>query len=324
MKRISVVVIALTALALPRLAAAQCPAGSTPFAGTLDAGTIEWEVEGPVAAVDTTARTITTNGMTFSVPAGVLVDTGLPTGLSLECWADPATPGCFASVPATPKSIIGGTVIALGTFSVANGCLSYDANSVSFLFNENVAVGALTTVDAPGAAFTVNGATVQMNPDPRVPAQILDLAGNPITIDDLAGREGETVSVEGYYENGVLCAVTVETDVPPDTPGLDGVAVERARYRADKRNLEVRGQLFVAAGNTAPTTAALYAPGTLDAEGDGCTGTFRANMALTADAATGALAFEFRSPDNQFAANPGTVCVASPNGGADEAPTTTG
>lgn len=296
-------------------AAQTCPAGSSPFSGTV----IDpiFELEGAIDAYDQANRTITTNGTTFQIPSGVLISTGLPQGITFDCLVAPATAGCFpaGSVPASPRSILGGTIIATGSIdsTTTPGCIAYVPDVVEFLFAENVVVGTLTSVTPPNA-LTVHDAQVLMNTDPRLPSMVLDGALVEHDLADLVGREGSNIGVEGYYDAtaGVLYGVIVETeDVLPSDDGTDVIAIDGAEWRGDRGELRVDGLVVPAA--TMPATVDLYAPGTLDAAGTGCTGTLRASPAV--GAVDGA--WEYRNR-NGFPTNPVTVCVASPNGGAAE------
>lgn len=300
-------------------AIAQCPAGSSAFSGTLPVDSNVWELEGPISAVDVTNRTITANGMTVGVPSTLLIDTGLGTGLTMECWADPTIAGCFdaGTVPASPKSVLGGTVIALGTVDTTTnpGCLTYTADSVFFEFSENVIAGPLTTVSAP-SNLTINGAPITMNVDPRLPSNVIDGAGQVLTLADLQGYEGVLASAEGYYDatTGVLNAILVELEEIIANGSTDVIGIQDAEWRADKGELRVGGTV-VPVGSM-PATVAVYAPGVLDATGTACAGTLVSNTAV------GALdgSFEYRNRGS-FPTDPGSICVASPNGGAASTPT---
>jgi hypothetical protein len=316
--RLSTVLLVGLSLFLAAPAIAQCPPGSSPFTGTLVDPT--FELEGAIDSVSLTDRTISTNGTTFRVPVGMLISTGLPQGITLECLVQPATTGCFpaGSVPANPRSVIGGTIIATGTIDNTTnpGCLTYVPEAVSFLFAENVVVGALTSVTPPNA-ITVHEATVRLNTDPRLPADVVDGAGVRHALADLQGHQGELVEVEGYYDAAadVLYATLVQLDaVLPSDDGTDVISISRAEWRDDKNELRVEGSVVPAAAM--PANVSLYAPGTLNAAGTGCTGTLVVSTAVAAGE------FSYRNQGG-FPVNPGTVCVASPNGGAAQSTTTT-
>jgi hypothetical protein len=315
----AVLAVGLSLLTTSSAAAQTCPLGSSPFSGTLVAAA--FELEGVIDAVNLTNRTITTNGTTFVVPSGLAITTGVPGGVSLTCLVAPATTGCFpaGSVPANPRSVIGGTVIATGTIDATTnpGCLTYVPQSVEFLFAENVVVGALTSVTAP-SALTVHDAAVLMNTDPRLPASVLDAALVEHDLADLAGYEGEEIGVEGYYDavTGVLYATIVEIDVVlPSANGDDVILIDGAEWRNDKDELRVDGAVTPA--GAMPTTVSLYAPGILDSTGSACTGTLRGTVAVTALDGS----FEYRNRGG-YPVDPGSVCVASPNGGAAASATT--
>ncbi|HEX2163824.1 MAG TPA: hypothetical protein VHM02_07735 [Thermoanaerobaculia bacterium] len=309
----AVVAVALSAvLAAPAMA--QCPVGSSPFSGTVVDPV--FELEGVIDSYDQANRTVTTNGTTFHIPAGVLISTGLAQGISFDCLVAPATTGCFpaGTVPASPRSILGGTIIATGTIdsTTTPGCIAYVPDVVEFLFAENVVVGTLTSVTPPNQ-LTVHDAQVVMNTDPRLPSMLIDGALVEHDLADLVGLEGENVGVDGYYDaaTGVLYGVIVELEtVLPSDDGTDVIAIDRAEWRADNGELRVGGTVVPAA--TMPTSVDLYAPGTLDTAGTGCTGTLRTSPAVGVDGA-----FEYRNR-NGFPTNPVTVCVVSPNGGAAE------
>lgn len=306
-------------LAITPAMAQTCPAGSSPFSGTLGDGADLWELEGSIASVDVTNRQITANGMTFNLPTGLLIDTGLSQGLTMSCWADPTITGCFPSgtVPTNPRSVLGGTVIAVGEAdTTANpGCLTYNATSVFFEFAENVVVGALTSVTPSTSSLTVNGAAVTMNVDPRLPANIVDEAGQSLALSDLQGLEGEPMGAEGYYDaSGVLNAVLVELDFIVATGTTDVIGINGAEWRGDKDELRVDGTVVPV--GAMPATVTIYAPGVLDGSG-GCLG---ASVGTTpVDGVDGS--FDFRNRGG-FPNDPGSVCVASPNGGAASSPTT--
>lgn len=314
---VAVFAVALAVFFAAPAMAQTCPAGSSPFSGTVVDPI--FEVEGVIDAVDLTARTITTNGTTFRVPAGVLISTGLPQGITLDCLVAPATTGCFpaGTVPASPRSVLGGTIIATGAIdtTINPGCLTYVPEVVEFLFAENVIVGALTSVTPPDA-LTIHDAQVRLNTDPRLPADVLDGAFVQHELADLVGLEGESVGVDGYYDAtaGILYATIIELEtVLPSDDGTDVIAIDRAEWGADKGELRIGGTVVPAAAM--PASVSVYAPGTLDSTGAACTGTLRATSAVGVDGA-----FEYRNR-NGFPTNPVTVCVASPNGGAAEAGT---
>lgn len=314
---VAVLTLALAVLLAAPAMAQQCPAGSSPFSGTVVDPI--FELEGVIDAVDLTARTISTNGTTFQVPANVLISTGLDQGITLDCLVAPATAGCFpaGSVPASPRSVLGGTIIATGSIDTATnpGCLTYVPEVVEFLFAENVVVGALTSVTPPDA-LTVHDAQVRLNPDPRLPADVIDGAFVKHELADLVGMEGESVGVDGYYDatTGILYATIVELEtILPSDDGTDVIAIGRADWGADKGELRVEGTVTPAA--SMPANVSLYAPGSLDSAGTGCTGTLQATPAVGAGGG-----FEYRNR-NGFPTNPVTVCVSSPNGGAAQAGT---
>lgn len=291
--------LALLGLAAPGVAAAACPQIPAP---PLDVGAEFLELEGPLQAVDPVGRTITVFGTCIDVPVGMLVDTsGDGVGdVTLEQLA--AT---------TPRTALGGTIALTGAGVVApGGLISYTADAVYFEFAEHVVVGPLLSFDAAAGTFVVGGTTVRMNTDPRIPAEVLDAGANVITFADLAEAVGAGVTVEGYYENGVLYAKVVESELILAEPGLDAVAITRADFRAARGELEVRGQTTPQAVTGFVTTTV-----TLDVQ---CDGLDLVAVAVTPNADAPGGIFTYRSPRNRFPASSTRVCVASPLGGTAE------
>jgi hypothetical protein len=291
--------LALLGLAAPGLAAAACPQIPAPALG-VDAELLE--LEGPLQAVDPVGRTITVLGTCVDVPVGMLLDTsGDGVGdITLEQLA--AT---------TPRTALGGTIALTGAGVVApGGLISYAADAIYFEFAEHVVVGPLLNFDAAAGTFLVGGTTVRMNTDPRVPADVIDAGANVISFADLADAIGTSVTVEGYFEGGVLYAKIVETELILTEPGVDAVAITRADFRAARGELEVRGQ-------TTPqeVTGFVTTTVTLDVQ---CDGLDLVAVPVTPNADAPGGIFTYRSPRNRFPASSTRVCVTSPLGGADE------
>lgn len=302
---------ALTALAAALLlgaapAAAQCvPIGTPPTPG---GAATEFGVEGKITAYDTAARTITANGMTFTLPAGLLVATAglnLPGNISFESLT--------ATGAEATRSIIGGTTIATGnvtnSVTATGNCLSFTAASVFVEMAENVLIGVLHEINVAAATFRVNGALVRMNSDPRFPSTLLDIGGDPIALSALAGFEGTAISVEGYYDAAAqtLFATLAETEVVTLTAGADGVAITRAQLKAAGDDLRVDGQATANAAGQRATSVSVFA-GNLSAAGTACTGRLLGAAPVTAADGTFTLKVR-RSPLVP------TVCVQSPLGG---------
>jgi len=96
---------------------------------------------------------------------------------------------------------------------------------------------------------------------------------------------------------------------------VDTISITRVRWRSRPDLLRVRvvGVVTPAAGKSMPTELELWAPGTLSPNGEGCSGTFVQTLNVD-DLVTGD--FAQTTPKLTFPANPGTVCIASPQGGA--------
>src|SRR5687767_10886066 len=215
----------------------QCTAVSSPPG----AEAAIFEVEGKITAYDRTNRTVTVNGMTFAIPATLLVKTAdldAPVGnITFEALTDPAAEAT--------RSIIGGSTRSSGVIAssatTTGNCISFVADSVYIELAEHVLVGSLSNVNTTDGSFRVNGVTVRMNPDARWPANMTDAGGNPITLDKLVGFEGTLVTAEGYFDAtlNTLFGVAVETEVITQQPGKDGVAITFAEGRTDNRELRL-------------------------------------------------------------------------------------
>jgi hypothetical protein len=291
-------------------AMAQAPCVPVDIAPPTDPALQVFEVEGKIQSFNTTARTITANGMTIFIPTTVLVETrnlDLTGNITLANLTDPTLEA--------QRSIIGGTVIASGdiVFSQATGgnCVSMNATRVFVEFAENVIVGLLSNVDTAAGTFRVNGSLVRMNADPRFPKDILDVGANQLTITDLASHEGEDISVGGYYDaaQNVLNGTLVETEFVKALPGQDGVAITRTEGRTGNRELRVEGLNARNPQGQFAASVTVFSGG-LDAAGTQCVGTQLGTAAVSSVDGTWAFRQRNITPPTQ-------VCVKSPFGGID-------
>ena len=305
--------LALLVTGLMFLSAAQANAQTAPCVPVSHAPGAEaavFEVEGKITAYDRTNRTVSVNGMTFSIPANLLVKTAdldAPVGnITFEALTDPSAE--------SSRSIIGGSTRSSGvttssTTATGGNCISFVADSVYIEIAENVLVGVLSDVDVAGGSFRVNGALVRMNPDARWPAEITDIGGNAITLDKLAGFEGTLATAEGYFDAtaNTLFAVAVETEVVQQQPGKDGVAITRTEGRTGNRELRVEGVNTRNSQGQMAATVDVHA-GVMNATATGCAGSRLGSATVLAD---GTWAFRQRN----IATIPTTVCAVSPLGG---------
>jgi hypothetical protein len=294
-------------------AEAVCANGSLPvsFPANTDAGLNVWDVEGKITAADVTARTITVNGMTFTVPADMLLKTkslDQPTGNTT--FAD-----AFAGAQPT---LVGGTVIANGTTDIVPAidsveqtpvagsyCMNLTATSVFSEVAENLIIGPLMSVDAASESFVVNGVTVTMNKDPRFDSQLIDTGGDPLQVSDLVGHEGALIDVAGYYTATGMRGTVVEADLVKAAAGKDTVQVQRAQHASGQ--LRVNGVVGRFAGTGSLARSVQVWRGTVNADGTACTGALL-NSAVPV-AADGS--FDYRQNMTATAA-PTSVCVLSP------------
>lgn len=195
-------------------------------------------VEGPITAINPTARTITVSGMVCTVPPdlSLLGTTGI-TGATLTRLLDAQAPGrvrsIFQSGPlevATPYA--GATLKAEGIAVLTGTTESYVLTAATIELAENVAIGTMRNVNTTARTFTVNGMTCRMNTDERFPSEILSLQGTPLTFADLARGNGTLVAVLGYVHQGVLNVCSMETEILGLNPGADTVVISRADARA--------------------------------------------------------------------------------------------
>ena len=295
--RIFTTLSAAALLAASGAAQAACPAVAGP--ATLAAGADVLEVEGPVSAIELTDRTVTVIGTCVNLPAGLLIDTDADTigDITLDQLVDPSL-----------YSPLGGTIILSGTAAIdGTGNIVYTADSVYFEFGEHVLVGPLVSVDATAETFVVGGTTVQMNTDPRMPGDVLDLGGNTIGVADMLGYEGTLAAAEGYFRSGVHNARIVETEVIVPVVGTDTVVISRADYRSSKRSVDVRGQTTAQSG-----TGTFSSTVNIDLA---CNGTIDNVATVIVDPVLNLGDFRWTSANNVAASNPGSVCVTSPLGG---------
>jgi hypothetical protein len=291
-------------------ASAQSEVPCTPVSSPPGAAAAVFEVEGKITAFDRTNRTVTANGMTFAIPATLLVKTAdldAPVGnITFEALTDPTAEAA--------RTIIGGStrssgVIASSTTTTGN-CVSFVADSVFIEIAENVLSGSLSNVNVTDGSFRVNGVLVRMNPDARWPANMTDAGGNPITLDKLVGFEGTLVTAEGYFDATVntLFGVAVETEVIVQQPGKDGVAITGTEGRTGNRELRVDGLNTRNSQGVMATTVSIHA-GVMNATATGCAGPRLG--AATVNQTDGSWSFRQRN----IATIPTTVCAVSPLGG---------
>lgn len=291
------------------------------FAPPADPAAATWSVEGKIASYDVDARTITANGMTLHVPAGLLIktnDLGQPQG-NLRFAATDAGTQPVLTDPAleAERSIVGGTVIADGdtvfTQTPEGTCMRLEATSVFVELAENGIIGPLIAADDAAGNFNVNGTTVRMNTDPRFPSDLLDAAGNPITIADLEAEEGTLTDVGGYYDStaGVLFATVVEADFIAAGQGSDTVTIQRAETQGTRARVRGAVSRNPATGQFVPSVSVFR--GLANAAGTACAG----SQVGTAAVATVDGTFEFRATVSPALTQ---VCVSSPAGGVDDSP----
>ena len=299
-------------------AMAQAPCAPVNIGPPTDPALLIFEVEGKIQSYNSTARTITANGMTIFIPTTVLVETrnaDLTGNITFANLTD-------ATLEAQ-RSIVGGTVIASGDIVFNQGtsgnCVSMNATKVYVELAENVIVGLLSNVDPAAGTFRVNGTLVRMNADPRFPKDILDVGSNQLTIADLATHEGEDISVGGYYDaaQSVLFGTLVETEFVKALPGQDGVAILRTEGRTGNRELRVEGQNARNPQGAFAASVTVYSGG-LDSSGTQCVGTRLGTAAVSAVDGS----WDFRQ--KPVATIPTQVCVKSPFGGIDTSGVTIG
>jgi hypothetical protein len=214
----------------------------------------------------------------------------------------------IAEVPNTLAASIG-SVTDADNITAANPTGTV-TSEVSWTWEEELdpGTGVFTTIVLE---FGLNG-----NGDP------IDASGETFTLS--ANEADLRVRVKGLFQDDALVFETVYSTpvliaadplaVPPPPTGAV-LSIQSATFDARALRLRVDGTV----GPIIGTTAALFAPGTLDLAGTACTGTLVTNLTFAPDGT-----FGFDSGNGGFAANPGTVCVSSSNGLAVEAPTVPG
>ncbi|HYG11258.1 MAG TPA: hypothetical protein VD835_15025 [Pyrinomonadaceae bacterium] len=288
-------------------------APSVPVSHPPTADAAVYEVEGKITAYDRINRTMTANGITFSIPSTLLIKTedldATVGNITFDALTDP--------LAEASRSIIGGSVTSLGntttTTTATETRISFVATSVYVEFAENVLAGTLSDINLSDNSFRVNGVTIRMNADPRFPHKLLDAGGNPIALSNLSGFEGTLVSVEGYFDatQNVLYGVTVETEVITQQPGKDGVAITGAEGRTDNSELRVNGINTRNSQGAFATSVSVHAGG-LNTTATGCAGPRLggANVNQT----DGSWSFRQRPAPTI----PTKVCAVSPLGGVAE------
>ena len=299
-------------------AMAQAPCTPVNIAPPTDPALQVFEVEGKIQSFNTTARTITANGMTIFIPTTLLVETR-----NLDLTGNITFANLTDATLEAQRSIIGGTVIASGDIVFSQGpsgnCVSMNATQVFVELAENGIVGLLSNVEPAADTFRVNGVLVRMNTDPRFPKDILDVGANQLTINDLASHEGEDISVGGYFDaaQNVLFGTLVETEFVKALPGQDGVAITRTEGRTGNRELRVEGQNARNPQGAFASSVTVFSGG-LDGTGTQCAGTQLGTA--TVSALDGSWSFRQRN----IATIPTQVCVKSPFGGIDSDAVTIG
>ena len=299
-------------------AMAQAPCTPVNIGPPTDPALQIFEVEGKIQSYNSTARTITANGMTIYIPTTVLVETR-----NLDLTGNITFANLTDATLEAQRSIVGGTVIASGDIVFSSGpsgnCVSMNATQIFVEFAENGIVGLLSNVDPTAGTFRVNGVLVRMNTDPRFPKDILDVGSSQLTITDLASHEGEDISVGGYYDaaQNVLFGTLVETEFVKALPGQDGVAITRAEGRTGNRELRIEGQNARNPQGQFVPSVTVYSGG-LDSAGIQCIGTRLGTAAVSSVDGS----WEYRQ--KPIATIPTQVCVKSPSGGVDASAVTIG
>lgn len=264
-------------------------------------------IEGRVTDFNVAARTITALDTVLYVPPTLLIDTTFDFigDITMDQWADPNLP-----------SPIGGTVIAnaVAGNDPITGMAVFTVTSIYWDLGENALVGPLVAADPSTGSFQVNGTIVKMNTDPRLPSKLLDINMNPTTIDQLPTQLGDVMDVLGYVREGIMYGTEVLSVVtPPNTGTTDQVIVERALWDPIRQSIEVRGWVLASPidGSVAPTV-------TIDL---GCIGKGTITVPTNFNAGPPIQGvFRWRSANNVYPFNPGTVCVDSPSGGHTQRP----
>jgi hypothetical protein len=279
-----------------------------------------WEVEGRISDYSIDQRTITTNGTTFRIPAGLKIKTD---------DRDQANGNIEFSGPNSLTDHgpdikeMGATTIASGTVSstaVPEGgfCINFDATSVFVEPAEHGIVAPLLDVDVQSGSFVVGGTLVKMNEDDRFPRKIVDAAGRPITLEQLKTQTGTLLDVVGYHDavNNTLRGMVVESEVLMPDETTDTVSVTRANFKSQE--LRVRGTVSRLPDGTYAPSVRLHLGGI---GADGKCATQLSPVATVSIDPVGDGAFEFRI---RVTTNPGRVCVQSAGGGVGDSLVTAG
>lgn len=195
-------------------------------------------LEGPITAINPTARTITVSGMVCSVPPDLILGgtrgiSGATMSRLLDAQAPSKVRSIFQSGPLEISSPYSGATLKADGIAVLTGTVeSYVLTAAIVELAENLVVGTMQNFNAATRSFTVNGITCRMNTDERFPADIVSLLATPLTFGDLARGNGKAVSALGYIHQGVFHVCTIETELLPTTPGADTVVITRADGRA--------------------------------------------------------------------------------------------
>ncbi len=320
-------IVIMASIGLTANVQAACSAGSMPVTQAfldnfIDPAAGLWEVEGPVSEFNTANLTMTVIGFTFQVPSlNFQIDTAKLIPANNPVFSDMDDD---LSPTGGLSNLLGGTVIALGRTELVPGtvvgetCAVFIAEDIFYEKAENVLAGLLSVVTPGDSTFEVNGTLTRMNPDPRLPSDILNLGGEKITIQDLVGFEGTLVSFGGYYDPvaGILFGALVETEVAPQpAPGAgDSLVISRVRSRRDRGELRIEGQVITAPGTSIALTIDIFHGVTVGLV-TGCTGVLL-QSGVPVDPIDGFWGFRRRGiPEASF---PDNVCAVSPNGGIDD------
>lgn len=304
---------ALAPVAIAQIGTASQADLCTPWAlrmRTILPGNEVFVVEGRIDGYDTAAETILVNGIHLHVPANVLID------VDGDDLGDLAFAQVFEPSAEAAHTLLGGNVIAEGMLVPSSAlCWDREARLVHVEFAEHVLVGPLSGVTPRLGELEILGTRVRLNTDPRFPAELLDLGGQPITFGALTGFEGTTASVEGYFSGGILYALRVETSAWTRALLTDTVLIERARWDPSKLSIEVRG--FVSPGPADQPPVALLDVFTSAQPGASCSGAAPAGSVTTVfDLALGVSSFRYRSADGTYPTMPAFACVESILGGS--------
>lgn len=182
--------------------------------------------------------------------AGIVVVSGLPVrvpvSVPVQVGDNPEDQTAFVNLTAEPDgypSFLGRAASVAGTFSLVDGHLRCTADALIVEVGHPPLVGVVTE-NGP-AGLLVLGVRVVPHADPRVApfVRVLDLAGQPVPIEDIL--PGTAVAVNGDYSvtDGRIDAILIEVDaVLPPAPGEpDHLSILRAEARSARPELRVRG-----------------------------------------------------------------------------------